>query len=575
MTKIRQTRHWSLPRYDRWGLRDTVNVRIDPASAIGAVNLSATNTFGVAGRDSIELFLNVFFENGARVNGYWARFRSTQCGSLLYDSVRLVNGSPDSSNFYKLCTQIPLTSPQITAEVGGVVSSPLTIQINPGPPSRLFFPDPIPTLDPGQAWTVAAQVQDTFQNAVGGGVVVRFESTLGSISPGTAQTNANGIAQSNLNSGPTAGSGIVRAFLGSGFVDSTSVFVEAGNPNSLTLILNPTSMQVRGAGGQDWLQVEARAFDANGNPVPNGTWVYFEILGGPAGVNLNDHGFVDSAQTANGLAVATLNAGTGVGTVVLEASIVSTSGVRTASGSATVVAGPPFEIQMGLNEVGVDAGGAAWDLELSALVKDLVQNDVRDGTTVFFEVVPEEFAQVLSEFVVVGNENAAGDVHSGVAYTTLRFTSLATNEEVQITASTTNGITETFDFRLPIQEPGVELYCIPGSWHFVANGDPCRIELRAIVRDGHEVLINGQEVYYTTQRGRTYTNQQGTGAVTSVSITGPEFGQPANGQCSLWLVEQAQFIFPDPVTPEIPGTVFSEVIGYETASDNQTINFRR
>jgi len=561
-------------RYDRWGLRDTVNVRINPASAIGEVNLSATNTFGVAGIDSIELILNVFFENGVRVNGYWARFRYTQCGDLTFDSVRLVNGSPDTANYYRICTQIPITSPQITAEVGGVVSSPLTIQVNPGIANKLI-PSAIPALDIGQQWTVEAQVQDTFSNPVGAGTVVFFESTLGAISPTTATTGADGIARSNYNSGTTAGSGVIRARLGNGYIDSTTVFVVAGDPNSLTMTVNPTSLQVRGSGGQDWSQIEARAFDPNGNPVPDGRWVTFELLDAPEGCNINEHGLVDSAQTAAGLAIATLNAGTAVGPVLIQASVLTNSGIRYVPGNATVVAGPPYEIQMGLNEVGVDALGAAWDLELSALVKDVVQNPVRNGTAVFFEVVPEEFAQVLSEFVVTGNENSAGDTHPGVAYTTLRFTSLATNQTVQITASTANGIIETFDFVLPIQVPGLELNCLPGSWHFGANGNPCRIELRATVRDGHEVLINGQTVYYNAQRGRMYGNQNGTGPTLSLAVTGPDFGAPSDGICSLWLVEQENFIFPDAVTPEIPGTVFAEVLGYDNAQDNQTINFRR
>ncbi|MBK6765913.1 MAG: hypothetical protein IPG71_06160 [bacterium] len=564
-----------IARYDKWSLRDTVNVRIAPASAIGEVNLSATNTFGVAGRDSIELILNVFFENGARVNGYWARFRFTQCGDLTFDSVRLVNGSPDTANFYRLCTQVPITAPQITAEVGGVMSSPLTIQINPGVANRLTFPTAIPTLSIGQQWIVEAQVQDTFQNPVGAGTVVFFESTLGAVSPTTATTAADGIARSNYNSGTTAGSGVVRARLGNSYVDSTTVFVQAGDPNSLTMTLNPTSLQVRGSGGQDWAQIEARAFDPNGNPVPDGTWVTFELLDAPEGCNINEHGSLDSAQTAAGLAIATLNAGTVVGPVNVQACVQAISGERCVPGSATVVAGPPYEIQMGLNEVGVDALGAAWDLELSALVKDVVQNPVRNGTAVFFEVVPEEYAQVLSEFVVTGNENSAGDAHPGIAYTTLRFTSLATNQTIQITATTANGIIETMDFVLPIQEPGVELYCVPGSWHFGANGNPCHIELRAVVRDGHEVLINGQTVYYNAQRGRMYGNQNGTGPTLSLAITGPDFGAPADGECSLWLVEQENFIFPDDVTPEIPGTVFAEVLGYDIAQDNQTISFRR
>ncbi len=563
-------------RYEKWGLRDTVYIRIDPASEITNVTLSATTASGIAGKDSIQLFVNAAYENGAPVNGYYAHFRFTECGSFLFDSVRLRNGTLDTVQFYRLCQQIPAMPPQLTVTVGGVVSSPLNIQINPGPATYVRFPTPIGVLNTNSAQDVSVAVSDTFGNPVRAGVIVFFETTIGTVSPSTAATNVDGLATTSLSTGTTAGDGVVRARLGNGAIDSTALFVQSGNANSLSMALLPPSMLVRGSGGQDWSQIRATAFDANGNPVPNGTWVRFQLQGSiPTGANINNRGLSDSAQTSNGIAVATLNAGTGVGTVFVQGCVTTETGQACAPATGSVVAGPPARIQLGVNELGEDAGGAAWDLEISALVKDAVQNNVIAGTAVFFSVIPEEYAQILSESVVVGNENSDGDVRPGVAFTTLRFTSEMTNRLVQISASTANGISQTFDLILPIQEPRIELYAQPSSWHF-GIAAPCRIELRSIVRDGHDVRINGQEVYYRSARGRMYNNQGGTGQAVSISVTGPEYNPLFfSGECSLWLVETEAFIFPDPLTPEIPGEVGVEVVGFQNAQDSQVINFRR
>jgi len=560
-------------RYEKWGIRDTVNVRVVPASGIGNVNLSVANTSGVAGKDSVALTVSVTFANGAPVNGYYVHFRYTQCGDFKYDSLRLVNGHPDSTNFYYLCQAVPTLPVELTAEVDGVFSDPVNININPGAPNRVIL-NPIAPTTINMPVSVIASVTDTFNNPVRANVPVGFFASFGSITP-FSNTNGDGDATASFNPGTTSGVALIKAYLTTGGDTAvTSAQVTSGSANSLTASLVPSSLAAQGSGGQDWSQIQANVFDANGNAVPDGAWVRFILINGPIGANINSNGALDSAQTASGLAVATLNAGTGLGPVAISACIRVGAVETCVPISGSIVAGPPAEIDMGLDEVGEDAGGGAWDVEISALVKDALQNVVLDGTVVFFEVSPPELAQVLSTAVVVGNENMDGDTHPGVAYSTLRYNSLATNSTVQITASTANGIEQTFEFLLPIQEPAVTLNCLPGSWHFNAQGDICHIELQAIVRDGHQVLINGQEVYYSATRGRMYATTQGIAPAISTDFTGPDYGEPV-GQCSIWLVEESVFIFPDALTPEIPGEVRVEVVGYQDATDSQVINFRR
>ncbi|MCC6476490.1 Ig-like domain-containing protein [bacterium] len=564
-----------IARYPDLGLRDTVDVWIAPAAAIQSVVLSASSASGTAGVDSVSLQVTARFTNNQPVNGYWVHFHRTECGSFIHDSLRLVNGSPDSANYYKLCTSIPQNQVELTAEVGGVTSEPWVMSINPGPPAFVeVFAAQVTSV--GEPVGVIAAVSDTFGNPALQGEVVAFSTSVGSISPLFSNTDDNGEAHATYSPGTTAGTSIIRAQLGSGAIDSTSIQIVSGNPSTMTMGIIPSSLQVRGTGGQDWSQIQARVFDANGNPVPDGTWVRFHIDASPTGVLINSHATTDSAQTASGIALATLNAGTATGACLVSACVTLDGGGQACVNStASVVAGPPFEIQIGVDEVGVDAGGAAWDVEISVLVKDAVQNPVRDTTAVFMDVIPFELAQILSQNVTTGNVNADNETHTGVAYSVLRYTSPVTNSEVSITARTANGTQASYAFILPVQEPAITLNCDPGSWHFGANGNPCHIRLIADVTDGHLNPINGQLVYYVAQRGRIHISDNIAAPLTSFAVTGPQGGFTTDGECILYLVENEEFIFPDPLTPEIPGEVRVVVVGFTDAMASQVINFRR
>ncbi|MBL0059983.1 MAG: hypothetical protein IPP40_00385 [bacterium] len=51
--------------------------------------------------------------------------------------LRLVNGHPDSTNFYYLCQSVTSLPVELTAEVDGVFSDPVQIFVNPGLPNRV------------------------------------------------------------------------------------------------------------------------------------------------------------------------------------------------------------------------------------------------------------------------------------------------------------------------------------------------------------------------------------------------------------------------------------------------------
>jgi hypothetical protein len=189
-------------------------------------------------------------------------------------------------------------------------------------------------------------------------------------------------------------------------------------------------------------------------------------------------------------------------------------------------------------------------------------------------VIPAATAEILSRNVVTCNQDVQGDSAEGVAYTILRYLSPQTFNTVLISAATANETSTEIEFILPLQDGFLDLYCAPSSWHFGAQGNPCRIQCQAVVQDGHDVLINGATVYFASQRGRLYSTSAGIPPERSFAFSGPAGGSP-NGQAILWLVEDVDNIFPDPVTPEIAGEVRAEVVGYSTATAAQVINFRR
>jgi hypothetical protein len=207
---------------------------------------------------------------------------------------------------------------------------------------------------------------------------------------------------------------------------------------------------------------------------------------------------------------------------------------------------------------------------VGALVGDEYNNPVRDGIAVFFDIEPE-IALILSDSIVTGNTGI-----DGVARTILRYPSDRTFDNVNITAQTAgpNSVSTTVAYTLPLQTPTITLNCDPSSWHYLADGGPwCRILCEAIVKDGHNRLINGATVLYMTTRGRFWTTSAHTVNVNRI-LTGP-LGNPNfnNGYAALWLCEQEQYVFP-PLTTEITADVQVEVQGYG-AIDTQPVNFRR
>jgi adhesin/invasin len=250
----------------------------------------------------------------------------------------------------------------------GLVSATVQVTLLPGPPALLGLvasPRSIPADGQSQA-TLAVTLTDTFGNPVADGTWITFSTSLGSVWPVTATTQA-GAAQSTLTSSTEAGMALVTATAGAAS-DQTEVTFRPGAAASIDLSIEPPALV---ANGVSTATVSALVADAFDNPVKDGTRVAFSA----------DLGSVQplSSTTQGGLAQTVFRAGTQLGTATLAAS----SGMAWAETSVPLVAGPPAQLALTAADVRLPVKGrfATW---VTATVRDAWNHPVADGTAVQF-----------------------------------------------------------------------------------------------------------------------------------------------------------------------------------------------
>jgi hypothetical protein len=137
-------------------------------------------------------------------------------------------------------------------------------------------------------------------------VEITFTSNLGTLTPTSCVSGADGKCTVTLTSTTVAGTATVTASAGSQFA-SVLIAITGGTPARITLaVAVPGRLAATGglpspAGVPISSQIVAAVTDANGNPVPDGTPVLFRTDIG---------GIQASATTVNGVAIATLVAST-------------------------------------------------------------------------------------------------------------------------------------------------------------------------------------------------------------------------------------------------------------------------
>ena len=246
------------------------------------------------------------------------------------------------------------------------------------------------------------------------------------------------------------------------------------------------------------------------------------------------------------------------------------------------VSGPPSSLEIDIDSEGIDVGGGVWQLQVAALVHDVMLEPVREGIPVRFSLDPDEVATI--EHAVTGNRNLRGESTRGVAYTLLTYRSRATFDTLTILATIE---TEERDlvaerlYILPLQRGVLTLSVSPANW-MIDEYPRANFRCVAELRDGHGVLINNAPVIFGSGRGYFlwYDHVRGDYVEFRIHDDPPEpfikftgwhisWGQAyarhreQPGQATVFLQGVESDFFLDPVTPEVRVQIDAHIQGYD------------
>jgi len=506
-------------RYNPLGLNANVEITIYERNPVASITLqSAAEQMIAGGQNPVTIRATCFLENGNYApEGTLVRFE-VDMGHFSEDAVAVMGnfGVAETQYYPGSLTGIARLKAYVQNGDETVESNEVIINLLPGPASTVTVsatPSELITNDPDSFASIIAVVSDTVNNPVAQGTLVRFSTTLGNITP-TAITDENGHAEVRLVPELEAGTAVITATVetpsGGEINGSATVTFISGRPNSIELFADPGQVAVAGTAGNSTSTIRAEVRDANGNLVGIQTPVTFELMHEPPepeGCNFNDHGQSDVSMTNNGIATVSLNAGTQIGGKVIRAYTYrdeeQQDTVSVVLSTMAVISGPAHSLDIDLNDEGDDADGGAWRIEVSARVYDMHHNPVANNLPVVFSVEPE-IASISAGFT--GNESWANESEPGLAYATLTYQSSETFSDIVITAAvaTQDGqISGEKEHILPLQDGVLELYMDPGNWMFERQrpNDECNIRVWAVLKDGHQALINNAPILFRSEKG--------------------------------------------------------------------------
>lgn len=235
------------------------------------------------------------------------------------------------------------------------------------------------SINPSETSDITTSVYDASGNPVSGVQVIftLSDPTLGYINPSQVSTSSNGEATSVFTARDHPGTAEVTATAGS--VDSSPreiVILDQTAPDTINLNVNPDSILVQGTA-----TVTAEVLDAQGDPVPNGTTVMFEVE------NLLYGGISETSVTNNGVATATFTAANEPGTATINVS----SGSATTSIDIEILQAPAAAIEFLSAEpqcIAIKETGGTETSVIKFVVYDSNGNPLSDVSVSFTMVGP-------------------------------------------------------------------------------------------------------------------------------------------------------------------------------------------
>jgi len=358
----------------------------------------------------------------------------------------------------------------VTASTGGI-SDAQVITYQPGAAAQITIEPEAATIpaDGISSTDVTIRIRDSFGNAVGAGIAVSAQVTLGTLFPVQGHTNPQGIFMANLQSERRAGIAAITAQSGSA-VGYGEVEFTAPDIGAISVQADETSLLANGVSATI---LRAFVVDANGVPVSQ-RWVAWE-------------------------------AGVGIGTIIPSASLTDSSGIALAifqSGASNTDASQVvtasiggFSDDLSISMRGVTLSLVAEDAAIPANGEATteIRAHVRETTShIGLANVSVVFATTLGSIPQTAQTNS-----SGVA--TVLLTASATVGTANITAfygDTLSAITQVS----MISTQGDAVTLTPVSSTLLGDG-LSTTQLRAYVVDVGGIPVYGELVAFAVSSG--------------------------------------------------------------------------
>ncbi len=387
----------------------------------------------------------------------------------------------------------------------------------------------IPVNYPGDV-RVRARVRDMHNNSIPQ-TPLQFTTSLGSIQ-GSSLTNPDGIAYANFFPGNSAGTAqIAASTLQMGEDDEaitgvTLITIFSDEVHSISFTADgEINLAVINTGGVEARTLRIELYDFNGNLVSGDNEVQYEITHQPPPptdgtpyipVKINNQEGPVIVMAREGTATASINSGTVSGTVTVKVTLVESidnpdmDEISAIKSNIIVNAGPPHSIQPNISyfDSGEAIGGGNWRVQAGAYVKDRYNNNVIDGTAVWFSIgdTPQP-----PQNCYIGGAGYTGipapdedEGTSGYAVTYLYYHGENTFDEITIVAESGN-VSGSKLLTLPIQQPPMEMQATLGHIdYFMAQDSPYDStlnELHVSLIDGQGNDITGGRVLLTASHG--------------------------------------------------------------------------
>lgn len=201
----------------------------------------------------------------------------------------------------------------------------------------------------------------------------------------SAEFTSGGQAQVRYIAGTDDQIVYMKATSGIAQEEGTVMLTPLGEISSIELSVDPTSIHVKGTGGNEICEITVIGYEGSGNTVTQGLEITFEIVEGPdGGESLEDAGYGPLTKLTNsqGQAKVFLYSDTTSGTILIRA---SSGQAEPTAAKIMVCSGPPDVISLSADPLNI----RGWDYDgvqskVMAIVTDRFGNPVPDGTAVYF-----------------------------------------------------------------------------------------------------------------------------------------------------------------------------------------------